>query len=93
MGSPQNYYGVGTFVNLVAPPPTKNPFANPAGYLASNQTSGASPSAFTAGGAWGDAGNAYTQDTNNATATTTTRRRSGRRSPSGRSAGASWTVS
>ena len=70
MGSPQNYYGVGTFVNFVAPPPTKNPFTNPAGYLASNQTSGASPSAFTAGGAWGGAGNVYTQDANNATATT-----------------------
>jgi Flp pilus assembly protein TadG len=71
MGSPQNYYGVGTFVNLVTPAPTTNPFTNPAGYTVANPTVGAAPSAFSAGGAWTGPGNVYTQDTNNATATAT----------------------
>ena len=74
MGSPQNYYGVGTFVNLVTPAPTTNPFVNPTGYNPAIQTGGTQASAntttHTTGGNWTGAGNAYSSDNIYATSST-----------------------
>jgi len=70
MGSPQNYYGFGTFLGLVTPHNTTN-YTNPAGYADINPTTGASPSAdstsHTTGTAWTKPQNAYSSDSKYAT--------------------------
>jgi Flp pilus assembly protein TadG len=71
MGSPQNYYGVGTFLNL---PLTTTNYTNPAAYNAGNPTSGTNPTTNTtfntSGGAWLTPDQAYTSD-NSATTSAT----------------------
>jgi Flp pilus assembly protein TadG len=63
MGSPQNYYGVGTFMNL---PLSTTSYVNPAGYNAGSPTTGTNPTTNTTfgttGGAWTNPGNAYATD-------------------------------
>jgi len=60
MGSPQNYYGVGTFVGLVTTTNTTS-YVNPSGFLDSNPTLGASP-AGSVGSQWTKPQNAYASD-------------------------------
>jgi Flp pilus assembly protein TadG len=71
MGSPQNYYGVGTFLNLVTPQPA---YVTPSSYSAASPTTGLSPSANTqtntTGPAWTAPANAYTTDGSYATSST-----------------------
>jgi len=61
MGSPQNYYGVGSFLGLTTPVVT-NPSINPGSASVALPASGAVPTGFTAGGAWTSPGNAYASD-------------------------------
>ncbi len=71
MGSPQNYYGVGTFLNL---PLTTTNYIDPSGYVAGNPTSGSNPTTNTtfntSGGAWTNPGNAYASDASATTSAT-----------------------
>lgn len=73
MGSPQNYYGVGNFLNMVTPV-INTAYVNPSGFNAGNLSTGSPPSANTttgtSGGAWTNPGNAYTS--NNVYATSAT---------------------
>ena len=71
MGSPQNYYGVGTFLNL---PLTTTNYVNPSGYNPANPTTGSNPTTNTtfntSGGAWTNPGNAYASDASATTSAT-----------------------
>ena len=71
MGSPQNYYGVGTFLNL---PLTTTNYVNPPGYNGASPTTGTNPTTNTlfntSGGAWLTPDQAYTSD-NSATTSAT----------------------
>lgn len=68
MGSPLNYYGVGTFVGLTTPTITTN-YVNPSAANASPSSGWAIPSALGTG-AWTNATNAYTSNNSYATETT-----------------------
>ena len=68
MGSPQNYYGVGTFLNLTGGV-TGGSYTNPAAYDAANPTTGTPPTG-NSGGAWTNQNLAYASDNKFATATT-----------------------
>ena len=72
MGSPQNFYGVGDFWNMVTPAPTNNLFQNPSTYNSGTPTTGVSPSTNTqtnaTGTAWTNPQNAYAADAVYATA-------------------------
>ena len=69
MGSPQNYYGVGTFVNQVTPQNRTN-FVTPSGYVAATPSTGSAPAGNTAGGNWTNPTNAYTSNGSFATTST-----------------------
>ena len=62
MGSPQNYYGLGTFLNLTGGV-TGGSYTNPPAYNAVNPTTGISPGASTTtGSAWLTPNNAFASD-------------------------------
>jgi Flp pilus assembly protein TadG len=73
MGSPQNYYGVGNFLNMVTPI-INTPYVNPTGFNIATPTTGAPPNANTTtnttGGAWTTPANAYLSDNVYATSAT-----------------------
>jgi hypothetical protein len=75
MGSPQNYYGVGNFLNMVTPAPQNNAFVNPSTYVQTTQTTGVRPGANTqvgaTGTAWTSPANAQVAETTPAFATAT----------------------
>jgi len=71
MGSPQNYYGVGSFLGLTTPTVTTN-YINPSSASVAVPSSGAVPTSNTTtntnGSAWTNPGNAYASDNQYTTA-------------------------
>jgi Flp pilus assembly protein TadG len=66
MGSPQNYYGVGNFLNLVTPADVTNNFVTPSTWVSGTPSTGLPPSSNTTtnttGGAWTTPANTYLSD-------------------------------